>query len=262
MFNTTKLTLLLVVIALAVAAWPLFGLVPEPWPGTDSEFHRIVTSATLFTGLHIGAGILFLIGTRAYRAKLRRAYMVMVVGIVLISLGLAQVTYLTAYGLMNSAWAQQGGLMLPFLLVGLLIYAGVRSMALQVKVNSPLTRWAFVLPIAIASAVFAVFLPHGKLTMPELYADIGNAVIAADLAFYAICIVTVLQLKSRMGAYYTQAMAWLALGFIGSTTITTVGLMTTLGVLPQNNVLLDILLIVSGLIYLKAGLEFAKTGES
>jgi hypothetical protein len=262
MDKATRITL--IIIASTIIGYLASFLIPAPssWAGDSLAFHWTLANSVLYTLLHIGAAILFLIGVSAYKATLRVAYAAIASGIVLVGAGLAQVVFLNVFGLIQSPWAQYGGVMTPFVVAGIAIYLGVRSMAKLVDISSPLTKLPITFLILAVCVTLSSFLPHGVAILPELYFDASNAISIWDVVFYAISLALVLQIKKRSGAYYTNSMAWLAAGLTGSVVITLSVLVGTFiaGTAPSNY-LLDTLVILGGLLYLKAGHSFAKTKE-
>jgi hypothetical protein len=83
-----------------------------------------------------------------------------------------------------------------------------------------------------------------------------------DVVLYGASLGLVLQIKSHSGTHYTESMAWLAVGLIGSVLITTYILVGTFitGATP-GGFFLDAIVIIGGLLYIKAGHSFVKTRE-
>ena len=262
MNKTNKITLIIII--LTILGYAASFLIPSPvgWAAGQESFHWTLANSVLYTLLHIGAAVLLLVGVSSYKAELRTAYIKIAAGIVLVGAGLAQVVFLNIFGLIQSPWVQYGGVMLPFVVAGLAIYFGTRAMARLVGVTSPLTKVRVVLPILLILVAIAAFMPHGSTVLPELFFDVSNAISVWDVVLYAASLGLVLQIKSHSGTYYTESMAWLALGLMGSVIITlTVLAMTVMTGQPPEGLLIDILVAIGGLLYLKAGHSFVKTRE-
>jgi len=239
-----------------------FVPIPASWTGDSVNFHWTLANSVLYTLLHIGAAILLLIGVTAYKAALRAAYARIALGIVLVGAGLAQVVMLNIFGLIQTPWVQYGGVMLPFVVAGISIYSGVRSMAKLIHVASPLARLSVVIPLLLVSLTVVALLPHSSSPLPELYFDISNAISVWDVVLYAASFGLVLHIKNHSGAYYTESMAWLAVGLMGSVVITCIVLLTTFITGQESSgYLVDSIVIIGGILYLKAGHSFAKTKE-
>lgn len=251
-------------IALAILGYLASFLIPAPasWANDLPTFKWSLANSALYALLHIGAAILFLVAISAYKATLRKAFIAIASGIVLVGAGLAQVVLINILGLLQTPWVEYGGVMLPFVVAGLAIYFGVRSMAKLVGVASPLTNLWLIFPLLGIAVVTAGLLPHGSSSLPELFFDISNAISVWDLVLYGASLGLVLQIKDRSGAHYTESMAWLAIGLMGSVAITTYVLVGTYitGTTP-GGYLLDAIVITGGLLYVKAGHSFVKTRE-
>ena len=254
----------LIVIAITVVGYLASFLVPAPagWQDPSFGFHWTLSSSVLYTLLHAGAAVLFISGLSAYKAVLRSAYVKIAIGIALVGGGLAQVVFLNIFDLIQTPWVQYGGVMLPFVVAGVAIYSGVRSIATLVGVESPLkNRWFVALLLLLCIAVISI-MPHPFSYQPESTFDIANAISTWDVVLYSISLGLVVQIRARSGAHYTRAITWLAIGLVGSVVITSCVLVGAFiqGKTPAG-FLLDSIVILGGLLYLKAGYSFAKTKE-
>lgn len=259
---TSKTTIIIIILAALGYIASFFIPAPTGWDGATLGFQTILANSVLYTLLHIGAAILFISGVSTYKAALRSAYIKIAIGIALVGGGLAQVVFLNIFDLVQTPWAQYGGVMLPFIVAGVAIYSGTRSMATLVGVKSPLQNIWLILTLTVAGIIGVSLLPHGPSSLPELFFDVANAINVWDFILYAVSLGLVLQIKARTGAHYLKAITWLAIGLIGSVVITSYVLLGTFlsGEVPADY-LLDAIVIVGGLLYLKAGYNFARTKE-
>jgi len=261
--NTTFKTVLAVTFV-TLLGYAVSFLIPAPpsWNDTSLAFHTTLANSVLYTLLHAGAAVLFLSGISAYKAALRSAYMKIASGIVLVGGGLAQVVFLNIFDLIQTPWVQYGGVMLPFVVAGLAIYFGTRSMAALIGVRSVLRNIWFVAPLLIVCVIIVSLLPHKPSSLPELVFDISNAISAWDVVLYAASLGLVLKMRTHSGAHYASAISWLAIGLTGSVFISTYILIGTLlsGAAPAG-ILVDSIVAIGGLLYLKAGYSFARTKE-
>ena len=252
----------IVIFSFAIIGYFVSFFIPIFLGWTDSSPTTLweLTSSVLYALLHIGAAILFLAGISAYKAKLRVAYIAIATGIILVGIGLAQVVFLNIFDLIQTPWVQYGGVTLPFVLAGLAIYFGTRLIAKLVGISSLLTKPWFIFPLLLVCIVLATLMPHGDSSSPELYFDIASAINVWDFVLYAVSLGLVLQIKKSSGAHYTESMMWLAVGLTGSVVITlgiVLGTFVT-GEIPAGYIL-DILVTISGLLYIKAAHSFVKT---
>lgn len=260
----TALKTAIIVIVVTILGYLAAFLVPTPlgWSDSSLNFHLTLANSVLYTLLHAGAGILFIAGISAYKATLRSAYIKIAIGIALVGIGLAQVVILNIFGLIQTPWVQYGGVMVPFVVAGFAIYLGMRSMAKTIGIKSILTEVWFVAPLLILSTGIIGLLPHIPSDLPEQFFDIANAISVGDVVLYAVSLGLVLQIRKYSGDHYKKALLWLAIGLIGSVVITTYVLVGTFltGSEPEG-LSLDAIVIIGGLLYLKAGYSFAKTKE-
>jgi hypothetical protein len=257
-----KITLVLIVLTILVYGVSFLVPLPTKWQATDDEFHLTLANSTLYAMLHLGAAVLFLTAIKAYKATLRRAYMTIALGTVLVGAGLAHVVLINIFGLLQTPWVQYGGVLLPFLGAGLAMYFGTRAMAQLVSVESYLTKVKFIFPVAIIGAGVVFLVPHAPAVIPEASFDASSAINVWNMILYAASLGLVLQVKDRIGTYYVRPMAWLATGLIGSVIITTFVLVGSLisGQVPEGRTL-ELLVIFGGCLYFLAGHSFAKTKE-
>lgn len=261
--NTTFKTVLIVtLVTLLGYAASFFTPVPASWSDSALGFHWTLASSVLYTLLHAGAAVLFLSAIGTYKAALRSAYIKIAFGIVLVGGGLAQVVFLNIFGLIQTPWVQYGGVMLPFVIAGLAIYFGTRSMTMLIGVRSILQNVWFIAPLLVVCVAVVSILPHKHSSLPEIVFDISNAISAWDVILYSVSLGLVLKMRSHSGAHYTKAISWLAIGLTGSVIITLYVLVDTLlsGAAPAGT-FIDLIVTIGGLLYLIAGYSFARTKE-
>lgn len=235
--------------------------VPADWTKGALSFYWPLVASFMFSPIDIGAVVLFLMGASAYKARLRIAYVGIVLSVALATVGVSQIAIINAFNLLDSAWVKLGGLTLPFLFSGIAAYCGVRSMARQVGVRSIWTRFLFAVPVVGVLIAGSIFLPHAATSIPEKYFDISNGVITWDIGIYAICTIIALQVSRHIGQHYTRAMAWLALSYGWGTVLTLTVLTALLTGNPVINHIGDVTVVIGAILYLKAGYEFVKTKE-
>jgi hypothetical protein len=255
-----KIAVITIVVAFLAAAAAYFAPVPSSWTGSAAAFHRPLVDSAFYEALYIGAATLLLIGVGAYKAKLRTAYRTMALGILSIAIGLAQLPVLNAFNLDHIAWVTHGGVVLPFLFSGAAVYMGIRAMARLTGIQSRLHSFTVVVPSMVGTIVVVTLLPHVAYTIPRLYFDLSLGIITWDTVFFFFAGLIALQVKRHIGEHYTDAMAWLSLGFLFSVIITITALIDQLQG-RTGSVLLDTCVAIGGLLYLRAGYAFAKTKE-
>lgn len=242
----------------------LFLPTPLDWPADQASFQETVFWDLLMAASHICGALLFLTNLNVYKAKLRRAYIILAAGTFITGIGTLQITLLTTFGAwQNNAYAQSGATMLPFILSGVLLYAGVRAFARTLGTTHFLTKAWLVFPAGLLLAFFASFLPHTQdPPTPEITYDIiigisvwsGSLIVLAGFLAYNV--------SRYMGALYTSAAKWLtrALFVSGSVLLFQAFYVS---IYADYNPVLDTasnaFILLSGLVWIRAGYAFALT---
>lgn len=176
------------------------------------QAHLRTAIALLASVPFIGAGIWLLASLRRFKSGLRFAYILLGSGIIMLSLGFAQLPVLGLFDLWTDSWATSVGVAVLFVGGALLVYAGIRRVARLLDIKSWLTS-------AWVSAGFGiVFALASYLVSPSLvrvHAEGINAYLAA-IGYVAVYLVMAAVLAYRVartiGASYRRAMSILALG--------------------------------------------------
>lgn len=248
-----------VVVALASLALPLSH------GGDWFALHTSLANSLLFTLINCGAAILFLVGLKAYKTKMRRAYAWIVTGIVSGVIGAIQVPINDLFGLWDTWWATSGVSALIFPFSVLAAYIGVRALCRLVGVRTIFARAWVALPITFVVSLLATFLPHAPLTAgaDEMRIDIAVALLAFLSTIYIINGFLILKVIKQIGSHYTKAMSWLAIAYFGSAAITAAITVNDLATGTTNTAptFIMVLYLVGACANMIAGYTFAKTRE-
>jgi hypothetical protein len=240
---------------------------PASWQGSWEGFHVPLATTTAMACVYVAAAWLFLSSLSAYKLKLRVAYTIIAVAIVMTALGALQLAVIKGFDLISSPWAQSGGVVLPFLLSGLALYVGTRNIARLIGVKTILTRVWLVVPATIALCLLAAFLPHPPINTPEIETDIANGILLWTGVCNLVAALVVFRIHRQIGAHYTNAMAWLFVALISGFVVVVLAFTASLlagGTTGTEGVIddiIDTLTIVAGFVYIKAGLALRKTRE-
>jgi hypothetical protein len=257
--GTILLTVILCLLAL---------LLPTP-PGLPRgiDFHNLLVVNIIMACTHIGGALLFLTNLDVYKARLRRAYSVLSIGVLVLGMVTLQILVISILnGWTNTALAAtlSSLTILLYLLSGMLLYAAVRSFARLVDVRHPLTRAWVVLPGAVILAALSSLLPHQPLPTgtPEVAFDVfvGIFIWSGSLMLFAGWLA--LEVRKHAGAHYVHAMAWLTGALIVSASLLLYGgIRTLLGGSDSLvlNALSYVLNVSTGLMWVRAGYAFALT---
>jgi len=259
-----KIVVCTLLLALVAAVAFVFVPAPQNWTEAAWAFHYQLTISAVIAVLHVGASVLFLNSLGAYKTELRKAYIYISVGVVVIALGTLQLPILSLFNLWESAWVTSGGIILPFLVAGISLYAGARLLGRLVNAKTVLTKASVVVPAIIAITVVLSFLPHGAKSMPELEFDISNAVLVIDALFMLSGALIVLRIKNQIGEHYVNAMAWLFAALFGAAIILLIVFLDALftnGEQELTGQITNFLAAMIGLIWLRAAYAFAKAKD-
>jgi hypothetical protein len=249
--------------SLMAASLALLIPIPASWHGSWSGFYLPLLNSLFFTGIYCGVSWMFIRSLDVYKAKLRRAYHLVVAGILLVALGVVQFPIMDAFNLWASPWVSSGGLGMPFLLAGIIMYAGIRSLARLMGIRKWPTTFAFAIPLVIAGTIISTQLPHVQTGLAEIPFDISIAVIAWNLLFFGLATYIALQVAKNTGAHYKTTMIWLfialSLNFVIDVVVIINFLADSLAV--WGNVALNVLNTLTALAYLQTSYMFWKTKD-
>lgn len=257
--------LIWLVIILATAICSVTLLLPSPatWPVNEAPFHQVLIGDIIMASTYLGGALLFLANLDVYTSRLRRAYILLTVGITMAGVGTLQTTLLTVFNAWSTPYALSGAAVVPFLLSGLIMYMGVRSFANLVNISHPLTRAIYVIPAAIGIAVLATLIPHGTYLAPD---EITYDMLIGLGTWSGILILgsgaLIIKVRQQAGKSYAAAMGWLAgaLFFSGAVLIAqAVYEVMKPGYDPIFDTVGNVLIVASGLVWIRAGYAFSLT---
>ncbi|MGF7228738.1 MAG: hypothetical protein ACQR33_02015 [Candidatus Saccharibacteria bacterium] len=244
----------------------MFIKMPASWTSGWMLFYVPLVATIVYAFFHMGAALLFMTSLKVYKTTLKHAYIAIAAGIVALALSTLQVAIIAAFDWWNTPWSQDGFIILPFLIAGIVVYMGVRKLAKLTGTVSLLRNALLVIPAIILLSLLTALLPHVHTTTAEVAFDASNIFITWTVLMYLAAMLTTLAIKRHMGTHYTRAMAWLASGFAVSCTILTVVVVHSLFVDQARgqdvvSMMVDLVGVLSGVVYLRAGYEFTRTEE-
>lgn len=202
----TIIALGLIVSALSFLA-PVAHTVHDPF-----QAHLRTAIALMASVPFVGAGIWLLTSLRRFKSGLRFAYILLATGIIMLSLGLAQLPVLGLFDLWTDSWATSAGIMVLFVGGALLVYTGIHRVARLLSIKSWLiSAWG---PLVTGLAFGLVtYIVSPSLVRKNVE---GISTYLAAIAFVAAYLMVAAMLAYRVattvGASYRRAMSTLALG--------------------------------------------------
>lgn len=202
----------LIIIASIVAGVVFFvtirGIHPE-W----TELYWVMVSLTCSQGvLALGAAWFFLSSLESFKPTLRRAYVLLCIGVVAFGISQAQlvpVSYLNAQW-----WTTNGFFTLPYMASFIFMFMGMRQFVKAIEFK---TRWTS-LPIAtvtsVGVALFLALLPHASSQLSnEQYITVVLFTTIVSI-FFAFAAGAAFALRREIGQLYVKGLTWLATGLV------------------------------------------------
>ena len=171
------------------------------------EFRVTMALSVTAAILNLIAIPFFLAGLKHFKAGLKRACIILCIGIGLFGLAQVQLPLISLFEW--GFWIDSGGLAIPYLLGVIGIYWGMRSftqlLAIKSSFNSPLLTLLATTIIAIGVAL----LPHVTVATDELSYDVALALSIWDSVVITFAAILTFKLRQKIGATYTRSMTWL-----------------------------------------------------
>lgn len=212
--ETVKLlTVATVVIAVVLGIIAFFIPLP-PLVAEDSSMHVTLGMSVAFTIMHILAVILFLSGLRSFKSRMRMPYGLLCIGLILLAIAQLQIPIATLSGALW--WLRSGGIAVAYLIPYLFIFAGIRSFARLLGNNGILTKFKFVIPLAIGLSATSFLLPVTlSSTIPtETAFHVFLSITLWQLVLTVVSSILMWQITSTIGVSYKDAMRWLLIALV------------------------------------------------
>lgn len=242
----------------------LFVAVPESWTNSMVAFYGPLILLCEMAIFNTGAAVLFLTGLGVYKSKMRVAYTALAIASILTTLGTIQVPILAALNIFSSLYGRSGGIALPFVLGGTVMYMSTRAFAKLVQTQTILTRADLVFPLALLLSLSAAFLPHIRTHIPEFEYAANNMLLFLSGFLNLASALVISKVKKHIGEHYVNAMSWLSFPLFMTAAI--LGAVTVQGLI--SNAVIDPALVViycftaiNSAIWLRAAYAFVKTEE-
>lgn len=255
--------IIVVTVMLAAAVALLTLLIPSPHDIAASSFHSLcfITSITIIA--HFGGAFLFVLGLRGFSTQFKAAYIGLVIGFATLAIGLIQLPVFAIFHLNNTSWASI--VAVPFVISLLSLYIGARGFARLFGVRSWLSRAWIAIPALFVIAGLTMLIPpapHDPAISSDMAVQLGKISLVIPAGFATWTAILAFQARKRAGSLYIPATAWLAI-YLGLDSLNSIVGVVVRMVQPDqvelfNNGYLYIVYAVSGLVLLKAGLEFNK----
>ncbi|HET8670022.1 MAG TPA: hypothetical protein VFM05_05175 [Candidatus Saccharimonadales bacterium] len=186
-------------------------------PGTFSLPMRFLLAVTLPVAvLNSGVAWLFWSGRKGLTADIQRAYAYFCGGVLFAAVGAAQFPFIFAFPeLAETPFFRYAGFMVPFPVMCLLFYLGIRLYAQRLNIRSRLTHLPSVVMGAIVFGLVLSFAPHPTSVPEEAFFDLSIISTGLSAFFSAIAALVGFRITSTVTARYAQGMRMLSLTQVG-----------------------------------------------
>lgn len=259
--NRARTKIVAIIIASFVCA-ALFWLVPAREASNPTAAHLRVAIAALAMAVSTGAGIWFISNLHFFTARLRKAYALISIGFITLSLALLQLPVLGLLNMWDSVWISSGAVVAGFAATPILIYSGMRQYARVVHAKSLAMSYSLVWIATIIFAVATYFISPHLIWYPNVPGlPTYLAVAGSTLVFLTAAARLSWRLSHSMGSSYHDAMRWLsialtALALAAAHEYTTAYLENDTDVLYLDYGLYLLPFVVSGFLALRASYAF------
>ncbi|HSX28255.1 MAG TPA: hypothetical protein VLF60_02290 [Candidatus Saccharimonadales bacterium] len=247
------------VIGGALLCGALAWLVPNPVKTDGLHFHVFLSAALAMAMLFIGASALFATGLAGFTPKLKRAYRLVCIGVGLFGLAQLQLP-LTVLENNQASWHRLDFMPVVFFAAILTLFLGIRAFAKLFGIKGMSMTWWAPLLVFIILASIAVALPHPPSPNSEFQFDGANVFTLYIASFVLFGEWQLIQVKRAAGAAYTNALAWLIIGFgvIYAAGIATVVVSLAVGSGPWYIDIFDVLVpfTIAALLFIRAAYSF------
>ncbi len=196
-----------IVVAIIVILSAASLLLPSPVPpSASSGFHQQLV-ATLLIGLtHFAAALLFILSLSNFKMELRRADIMICVGMV--TLGISQFIYpiLTYMAVTNPA-----AYLLPsFIAIAadLLILWGVKRFAKLLSIEPKLLSWPVVIAMTILLAGLSTLLPHFPTYIPDGAFKFSQSLYVVSIGILLFTSSIMILIRRTTSSAYAAATGW------------------------------------------------------
>jgi hypothetical protein len=161
--------------------------------------------------LLISATIIFELGVKGFRDRLKVTYLFICASMLMFAFGLVQVIILNSLNASGTTYAMLGGANAPYLIMSILAYLGVRLLAEQTLVKSIMLNPWFTFGLATAIGVLAALLPTPRDDSPEYTIHIAVSLSAVIAVIVGVVTAILIKAVGQVSALYKAALGWMGL---------------------------------------------------
>ncbi|MEK7152951.1 MAG: hypothetical protein AAB834_03325 [Patescibacteria group bacterium] len=204
----------------------------------------------------------FLSSLGTFKKGLRIAYYLASAGIFAFSFS-QFVLPLAIFVTITSTLIANALVVVPYLLGGLLMYAGMYKFARLLEVHYLWRSIPFVLVFSLATTGAAIILPHPTIPLPERTFDLIFGTVAWSDALILSTTILAYRIRQTIGSVYKNALSWFAAG-AGVLTLAIFHEFSIKIFFESSWYVGDVsvwIFILTGIVFLKAGMAFKEAGR-
>jgi hypothetical protein len=175
--------------------------------------HLRAAMTNVITVAFTGAALWFMASLGHFTTRLRRAYVLLGVGLIVFSIAMLQLSIIGLLDQWDSEWATGGGVILLFTLGCVFAYAAMRSLARLVGLRGLLSSFLAVTGISVVTGGLFYLLATSLLTYELEGIDMYIGVVGATASYLLSSSLLTGRLAGTMGARYHQVMRWQTIAF-------------------------------------------------
>lgn len=200
-----------IIIVISIIAGVLFLLDIRDNHPEWTTLYWIMVSLTCAQGvMTFGAAWFFLSGLKNFKPGLRKAYILLCIGV--LAFGLSQAQLIPMAYLDIKWWVTNGFFTLPYMTSFIFFFLGVRQFAKVLGVKTKWTSWPLAALASFATAGVLVMIPHAPSPLASgQYATVVGFTTVVSV-FFAFAAGAAFRLRREIGPLYTKALTWLAIG--------------------------------------------------
>jgi len=234
-----------------------------PLPTGSAAAKPVLAIVLFLTTINASAAWLFWSARKNFRDELKKVYLPLSLGIILLGTSLIQVPVVITLGNPTILlWFRYITASIPTLIAVTLIYIGVCRFARFSGLTSRLIGPKILIPSAMVLALLISFLPHIASAVPLWMRLVSLFVLASGTTIAGFTVLLVGRLRSYLSSVYWRPLSWLmsAIALLGINFMQYIIIQL---VLPPNNVydsrgFSTLPLLITGFLVLKAGVAFKR----
>jgi len=177
------------------------------FPTNFASVNSSITLTVMAMLLSLFAIPFFLTGLRRFRVELRRAYLILCVGIGAFGLAQIQLPLINIFSI--DVWVDSGGIAIPYLVGVVGFFWSMRILSQLLGIKSKWRSVTLAILVSVLLSLGAVFLPHVVVNVDEISYHIALGLSILNSVFMTFAAILAYSVRKKIGLSYAKAMDWL-----------------------------------------------------